>query len=275
MCSKLFLLIFFGCLGIYKTSFSQSFLTNSGARSAGVGNCGVTLVDHTAPQNNIAGIADIKSPLVAASAAKIYNLEGLGPTSLVFIYPARHFSLSIGATREGNEFFNFHRLSTGIANKIGFMKIGLQVSYLQYSAQEFGSRGAVAFELGSIAELGKKINFGMHIFNFTQSTLRSEPADNLPIIMKTGISYLPTPKLKVVAEIEKEVNQPLLKKAGLEYELLKNVYARTGITLEPMKNYFGMGFYRKRLIIDYAFQGHHRLGPSHHLTLGYKLSGNE
>src|SRR5690606_33183894 len=99
--------------------------------------------------------------------------------------------------------------------------------------------------------------------------------ENLPIVMKAGLLYSPTSKLKILTEIEKEVDQSLFKKAGIEYELLKGLYARTGITLEPMKNYFGMGLCRKRLIFDYAFQSHHRLGPSHYLTVGYKLSEND
>lgn len=270
-----FLLIIFTLLHVYECSFSQEIITNSGAKAAGLGYCAVTFSNHLSPINNVAGIANVKDITLSASAKKLYNIKGLNSINLNLIYPTDHFSLAVSVAGRGDQFLNIQRLGVGIANKIGFVQIGLQVNYLQYSAHELGAKGAFVLDFGGIAELGEKIKFGAYIFNLTQSRLYSTPVEPLPVDMKVGLAYQPLAKLKLLFEVEKEMDFDPLKKAGLEYQALKGLFVRTGVTFDPVKNYFGLGFYRKRLMVDYAFNNHNRLGLSHHISLGYKLSKNE
>lgn len=267
----LFTFVFFSLLPVFPAS-SQSVFNNAGSRATGVGLASVTFSDYASPQNNIAGIAGVEHLLMAAGVAKFYNIDGLNTLAFNLIYPAENFVVSVSAEKEGGQYLNVQKLGVAVANKIGFVQMGLKLNYLQYRADEFGSRGALVLDFGGIADLGEKIKIGAHIFNFTQSTLYSDPPELLPVVMKAGISYQPVPEFKMVAEVEKEPDFEPLRKAGLEYEPVAGIFARSGISFDPMKNYFGLGFRKKKLIIDYAFHHHPRLGGVHQLNVGLKLA---
>ncbi len=272
MTTNHFFILLVGFFLIYLPSGAQSHYVRGGAKANGVANSAVTFSDAFSSFNNIAGISSIKRTTVAAHASQYYFPEGIGQAGISAVHPLNDVCVSATFSKQGDAFLNFQRVGIGVGHKVGFMQVGFQANYIQYSAEEFGTRGAMVLDLGGIAELGEKVKFGVHVFNFTQSSIKSRPEESLPVIMKAGLSYMPAAELTLLVEIEKEIGYSTLKKVGIEYEIVRFFYARTGVTLEPVKNFFGLGYdNRKRLAFDYAFQTHWRLGMSHHLSISYRL----
>jgi hypothetical protein len=85
--------------------------------------------------------------------------------------------------------------------------------------------------------------------------------------MKAGISYKPIVGLMLNLETQKDIDFPATVRAGVEYEIVKNFYLRTGVSTKPYINYFGMGLHKKKFHFDYALRTHTALGLSHHLSV--------
>ncbi|MEM7297940.1 MAG: hypothetical protein AAF391_06705, partial [Bacteroidota bacterium] len=92
-----------------------------------------------------------------------------------------------------------------------------------------------------------------------------------PPVMKGGFSYRPTEELMLNVEVEKDLDFDEVFKAGLEYQIIKKVFIRTGISTEPFLSAFGVGFHPKNLKFDYAFSNDSRLGNVHELSVSYSL----
>ncbi len=271
MSIRIFLTTLFCGFILIPKLYSQNFLVNGGANSFGTAHANVTESTSFSPINNVSGIAAQDEIQIATSAQKYYSQIDIGNLYFTAIYPMKKFSVSAGMVRHGNEFMNQHRVGLGIANKIGFVKLGAQINYLQYQAEGFGSAGAVVLDFGGIAEMTEKLTFGAYVFNFTQSSLKGQEREQLPIIMKAGLSYLLTQKFKVYTELEKEILAEPLFKVGLQYEIIAHLFVRTGITINPTNNFFGLGYHGKKIHFDYGFSYHQTLGMTHQASLGINL----
>ena len=133
-----------------------------------------------------------------------------------------------------------------MSHHFGISNIGVNLSYLQYFSDGFGSRGTFLFEAGGIFKLYPKLNVGIYVFNFTQTELKSEPVEFLPIRFKIGLSYQLSRSLLFALDFHQTIdnlNQNNLS-FGIEYQLIKKVFTRIGIKTNPSKYHLGLGFYR-------------------------------
>jgi len=256
-------------------AFTQNYLVNAGARSFGISDANSCLADVHSPINNVAGIAGSQDMALSFSAQNYYDNIGINDLYLTLIYPLKNFGTSLHILKHGNEYLSQQKIGLGIANQVGFVKMGLQVDYLQYKAEGFGSGGSILFEFGGIAELTEKITLGASIFNFTQSSLKKSEEEQLPVIMKAGINYQVVPNFQTYLEIEKEILSEPLFKAGIEYEILPDFFCRTGITVNPTKNFFGIGYHSHKIGFDYGFSYHQYLGLTHQASLLIKIKSHE
>ncbi len=252
---------------------SQSFLVNAGASGFGIGDANVCQSDAYSPFNNPAGIAAQPVIQVAASTKILYQGTDLRSHYLSGIYPFKSFSLSIGILKHGNDYLNQQKFGLAIANKIGFMKLGVQAGYYQIRAEGFGNAGNLVFDFGGIAELSEKVTFGAHIFNFTQSTIDNE--EFVPIVMKAGICYTPVPAFNTYLEIENEISAEPLFKAGINYEIIHSLLIQTGVTINPTRHFFGLQYSGKRVGFGYAFSYHQILGMVHQASLAIKFKKDD
>jgi len=240
-----------------------------GARSAGVGEASVSISDHWALFNNIAGIAQTNQEVALFSYQNKYAISAFNTFGTGFIQPLPFGTTAISAFRFGDELFNEQKLSLSFADKIGIVALGASVSYIQFSMESVGSRGIVAVDFGGIVSLGKQFLFGAYISNLNQPKISNFENENLPTIMKVGFSYLPLDGLMLNAELEKDLDFEERFKSGIEYRFYKQFYARTGFQTEPFVASFGLGFRPKKITVDYAYSSHSNLGDIHELSIGY------
>lgn len=246
-----------------------------GARSRGMGQAVVALSDQYAVVNNIAGIADVRDMSGFASYHSYYGFDGLSTLAVGSVIPlSEDLSAGFSVQRFGDKLYNELSFGVGAAHRINRVSLGLRINYRQIAVNAPSlvlSKKALVVEMGGIAQLSSTIYMGAHIYNLTRSGPSGESAERIPTILRVGLAYLPTTLVRVTTELVKDTEYPVSFRAGLEYEVVKQIFLRTGISSKPYTNHFGMGFKGSTFAIDYAFTSHPRLGASHHFTLAYLL----
>jgi hypothetical protein len=270
------LLPFLFCL-VFSSAFAGGDPQPAGGRVWGMGSTGVTLRDQFAIFNNVAGLAGAKSPYVFTSYDRRFNFSAFQTFSVGGVLPLYFGKKDFGTTalgiqRFGSEAYSETQISLAYAHKIDLIHLGIKVNMLQVSMGEFGARRRVTFEFGGIADLiPDKLTFGAYIYNFSQAKLADYQDERVPVVMRGGLSWKPAQALMLNLETEKDIDFPAIVKAGVEYEIIKNLKLRTGISSKPYISYFGLGFSPKQLQFDYALRVHPQLGLLHHISFAYRL----
>lgn len=242
-----------------------------GARALGLANASVTLADSWSLFNNPGGIASVKRSYINFAYDNRYGIPGMQSIATGLVYPTNYGSFGLSIHRFGDDLYSEHLVGFAYGHKISRVQLGVKANYVQIHADNAGAIGRLALEFGGIAEILPQLSFGAHIYNFNQAKLAPYQDERIPTVMKAGISYKPFQKLLLAIETEKDVDFKASIKTGLEYEIVKNLHLRTGISTNPSVNYFGIGFKPKRLQFDYALRTHPNLGLSHHVSLAFRF----
>ncbi|MDN5202613.1 hypothetical protein QQ008_14590 [Fulvivirgaceae bacterium BMA10] len=249
--------------------FSQSGTFSLGAKASGQGYATVALTDEWSVFNNPGGISEIKDVTSLFSYKNRFNLSALKEVSAGLILPLK--SSSIGLTTYSFGDIHFRKQAAGLAysSKVGIMNFGVKLSYFHFSIADHGSKGLVLFEIGGIARISKKIQFGMHIFNPNLAGTDVLENEESKPTLRVGSSYIPHKSLRLSMEVQKSLTIKTNYKIGMEYEVFPNFLARIGITSRPTQIHYGVGYHTKRLNVDYALSSHLVLGISHQIGVSY------
>lgn len=243
-----------------------------GARAHGMGNASACLSDVWSITNNIAGLANTRSTCAGFSYHAIPSTPFFDRMAAVFALPVKRGGAGVGIFRFGDALYNEQMLSAGFANTFGLASLGLRVNYLQYQADGFGAARALTVSFGGIATITPQLLFGAHILNINQPIIDESTGERAPTKMHASIAFVPSKKLTVAAEIEKDVRHRAMLKAGVEYEVLKKITFRSGFNVHPEAAFFGLGFKpRRKLTLDYALEVNHAFGLMHQATATYHL----
>ena len=249
---------------------AQSVSTQIGARANGMGYAAAALFDTWSLFNNPASTSRLEN----ISAGFTYDLHpvpaGANRTAALISIPVSIGVITGGVYRFGDDLYNEHLISAGFASKFGLASLGMQVNYIQYSAEGFGTKGVASVNLGGIAELTPQLSIGAYIINVNQPQISGE--EKLPTRLAAGLGFKPIEKLFVAAEIEKDLDLDPTWKIGMEYVFHKKFSARTGYSIHPNTGFFGLGFKTKKFTLDYAVQYNVSLSLSHQASVGYQFT---
>lgn len=271
----LYFLIYVLCAGHV---LGQSHPVAVGADSWGIANANVAGSDPYAVFNNIAGLGGNEAVRLLSSYDSHYGFEGVNTMSFAVVSPiSSDLSSGVSVRRFGDKLYNEMALGIGAGHRIGRFSLGLKLNYLQnaVSASSALSRKAIVVEFGGIAKLSEHFLFGAHLYNLTQSSYFGPYNARLPTQLRAGFLFLPARVLRFSGEVEKDTDLPVAVKAGLAYQLWKQLWLRTGVSTQPVKNHFGVGFTGGKFTIDYAVHSHIQLGWSHHFSLSYAILKNK
>lgn len=254
---------------LLESTYSQSVTTTVGSRSAAIGNASSVLADEWSLLNNIGGLAKIKETNAAFTFDAHPALPGSSRMAATFSTPLKIGAIGIGVFKFGDKLYSEQILTTGFSNQFGIASLGIKLNYIQYRAEGFGTKNAVSLSVGGIAEITPQLSIGAYIQNLNQPKLTN--GEKVPTRLAVGLSFKPTEQVLLVTEIEKDlINDPIIK-AGMEYSILKKVYARTGFNLNPEAAFFGLGFKGWRIKFDYALQFNNSLNFSHQASACYRI----
>jgi len=244
-----------------------------GARSWGMGNATVAMGDYQSVFNNPAGVGFLKHNFISTSYHARYTISGLQTFSLSGNYNTKLCNLGLTAERFGDKLYNEQKLGLVLAKSTNRVALGIKVSYLQAAIENFTAKHSILTEFGVMAKLSSKFQIGFHAYNLTGAKLFA--SQRVPAVLRLGLAFMPTKQLLLTVEAEKDLDFSIIMKAGLEYQIVKNFYLRTGITSKLSNAHFGLGFQAKQFLFDYAASNHAALGFSHHLGVTYQLSKNK
>jgi hypothetical protein len=238
-----------------------------GARANGMGNASSCLSDIWSLTNNISGLAKMKHAAASFSYHAIPSFKPFNRMAAVFALKLNKGVAGGSVFRFGDDLYNEQIISLGFANTFGLASLGLKINYLQYHAEGFGSNTALTFSFGGIANLTSNLLLGAHIVNINQPVINNITDERVPTRLIAGIAYEPSEKLSIIAEVEKDLENPPFLKTGLEYRVYKKIDFRTGFNLNPNTGFFGLGCKLRKLQFDYALEFNAALGLSHQATV--------
>ncbi len=264
-------LVFYGMIFLLKTNLilASGEPFPIGAKSWGMGNTTAALADHNSVFNNPAGLGFLKENFISTSYHSRYNIAGLQTLSLSSNYNTKFVNIGLGIERFGDKLYNEQKLGLAIGKSTNMISLGLKVSYFQAAIENFTSKNTLLTEFGVMTKISSKIQLGFHAYNLTGAKLFA--SQHIPSILRLGLSFTPTKQILLVAEAEKNIELPTYIKAGIEYQIVKGFYLRTGLTSKLNHAHFGFGFQSKQFIFDYALSSHSALGFSNHLSISYQI----
>lgn len=264
----------FSLLGLFFIAFTtlaQDGKFNLGARSAALGGASLTIGDEYSLFNNVGGLGLVENHSVFAGYQNRFGVSSFQTIGAGAVYTTDLGNAGIGFYKFGDDLFSQQRVHLAIGNKIQMVSLGLGVDLLQYNISTVGSKQVLALQFGGIAEISDKLIFGAHIFNLNQAKLDKETEYRVPTVMKGGVSYRPSDELMINLEVEKDLDFAEIIKVGIEYQLIENIFLRTGISTEPFLSAFGIGVHPKDFKFDYAYSNDSDLGNIHDITISYSF----
>lgn len=234
-----------------------------------MGNASACLSDVWSVTSNIAGLSKTRGAIAGFSYHAIPSAPFFNRMVAVFAVPVKPVVAGIGVFRFGDDLYNEHVLSAGFANTFGLASLGVRVNYLQYQASGSGTTTALTASFGGIATITPELLFGAHILNINQPVIDESTEERAPTKLHASIAFVPSDKLIVAAEIEKDLRYRAMLKAGIEYEAFRKISFRSGFNLHPQTAYFGVGFKPRKFALDYALQINQAFGLTHQATVTY------
>lgn len=252
--------------------FAQSGEYRMGARPMSLGYASAALSDEWAGFNNIGAQAgSVQNANIGFSYQSLYSIRNFGKKAATAVLPYHRFCGSLNVFSFGDEYYNETRLGLGLSHKIKFVSLGIQLNYLQVVLEQAGTKGLFFLEAGGVAELLKGLKIGAVIHNFNPAISKSRQVLQFPSQMELALSYNPQDFILIVLEVDKNMLSGSVLRAGMEYVIQKKLFLRTGISMDPAVNYFGIGFKPGVFNIDYAISWQNYLGMNHQISLSLKL----
>ncbi len=235
-----------------------------GARNSALGGASLTINDAWANLNNVGMIGRAKNPTGAITYQNRYNIPEFMVLGGSYIQTFGLFNSGLSFYRFGTDLYSEQKFGLAVGNTLQMVSLGAGVNLIQYRIEGLGSWQYWVFELGGVAQLTDQLFIGAHIFNVSTG-------DNIPVIMKAGLSYRPIEKLMINMETHKALDADARLVAGIEYFIIKPLALRSGISTRPFKSAFGLGFVLHLFDVNYAFSDQSDLGSIHEVSLNFSL----
>lgn len=243
---------------------------NAGARGAAMGNASLTFTDINSIFTNQAGLGYLENlSFTVYGERRFLMAEGLNSFLVGAAYPHQQIgTIGLSLHYFGYGKYNEQKIGLSYARKLfKRFSIGAQFNYLGTRIGEYGTAHSFTFELGILAKVTKHFHLAAHTFSPARIELPN--GDPLPSIFKIGAAYIPSQKLRLTAEIEKDLLHPFNGRFGLEYHPIHILYIRAGVSTTPVMASFGLGLHMKGLKIDIATSYHTVLGFTPSLSVSY------
>ncbi len=266
----IFIILFF-----YHCSTAQ-YETEAGARQGGMSGSGVIISDIWSSYHNQAGLADLSGLSAGLYYSNIFNMSDLKDIAFAVSMPTEKYgSAGFNYSYNGSEFSNFSKFGLAYAKRLGKrITAGIQIDYLRFAQLNYGNTGTAVGEIGFIAEPIENFYLGAHVFNPWRAKF-SGTDDYLNSILRIGAGYYFSEKVIVTIETEKDIDKPIVFRAGTEYNVIPGLYLRAGINLNPVKYSFGLGYKYKGVTLDVAYINHNILGYYMQFGFGYTLASKQ
>lgn len=247
---------------------AQSLRRHVAASYIGLGAYSINHVDAFSFTSNQAALAQIKNPVIGVYGEQRFLLNTTNMYSAVVALPTKEGNFGIQVDYFGFKKYNESQIGFAYARNIGrWLDVGIKFNYYSFRIPGYQNSSALNFEIGFIAHLTDKLNAGVHFYNPAGGSLSKTKNEKLTSIYKFGLGYEPSANFIVSAEIIKQEDMPVNVDAGIQYNFLKQFFARAGIISENGSPYAGAGVSWNDIRLDISASYHPQLGLSPGLML--------
>lgn len=251
-------------------SLSVSAQLSSGARIVAMANAGVALQDVWSLTENQAGIAELKGPIVSAGYEQRFFDKDLNSQSLVFVLPIAKSVFGATFQKYGISSFNEQKVGLTYAKHYGTnLNLAVNLNFHHLNISSYGSANTFSTEVGMQYKLSKTLLLGAHIANPNRSNYNKDVNVSIPVSMQLGFAYLISDEVLLVNTFIKTLGYATDFKVGGEYKVIRWLSLRGGVSMNPFKQFAGVGFNYQHISVDIATTSHTILGYTPQLAMSY------
>ncbi|MEG2150837.1 MAG: hypothetical protein RRY36_06420 [Bacteroidaceae bacterium] len=192
-----------------------------------------------------------------------YGLKELSTYAGGVNVPNKYLDAGLYIARFGFSAYNETLLSLNCYKRLSdYISLGIRISYfsLHYTAKE-SNAGAVTGDIGITIRPMEHFLMSVVAANPLQTKVNlGERRENLPVVLSVGMSYELAESFLLTAEVEKDFEFPVVYKFGMEYNPIKQLSIRAGLSGKPFVPAFGVGVHLGQFTVDIAFNRHSVLG---------------
>lgn len=253
------------------SSFSQGWYPG-GSRSMSMANASTTLEDVWSYYNNPGAMASVKELAVGISYENRFGLKELQTQCLALAIPMKVGVISVGGHHYGYREFRSYKAGLGYSMQLAEnISAGVQLNYQGIALNSnYGSKSTLTAEAGVYAKITDKWRVGMSVFNIGRAKLDDYADDRFSTQIRLGTSYKFSEKVLVAIEADKDVENPVRFRMGIDYELLHHFFLRGGFATSRMEGAFGFGYNFGVIQIDIGTAYDQLLGWSPNFSLTYQ-----
>ena len=257
-------------------SFSQKGLSaEQGALSTSLGGMKVVLPGSDAVLNNFSLITDQTDLGIILSSSRRFSINELSTVALGVHLPASefgHFGLELYSF--GFDAYSERHVSLKYARKL-MTNFSVSTSFGLQSVQVEGNGSArkLAFSFGMSGKLNENLSWGVLVSNPEKQSLNENT--DFVTSLAFGIGYEVSNKVSFYSEVEKQLEEDLTFKVGLDYGIFKNFNLRFGYNTVPGQINLGFSLMLlDSLSLDSAIAYDSLLGTTPVISLKYQKSQN-
>lgn len=239
----------------------------------GLGAYSVNHADVFSYTNNQASLAQMKNASAGVYGERRFLLDELSLCQLAVAVSTKSGNFGVNAGYFGFSDYNESQIGLAYARKLGSkVDVGVQFNYNGIQISSYGNSSAINFEIGTVLHLTEKLHTGLHAYSPVGGTFGRNQEEKLASVYSVGLGYEASDNFFVSAEIEKEEDQQVNVKAGMQYKFLAQFMARIGIATNTSNLYAGVGLFLKFFRLDVVASYHPQLGVTPGIMLVYNSS---
>lgn len=265
------IVFFLLCMLVFRSSQSQTVRTPVNALYTHIGSYTISHADAFSFSFNQAALANFKSFSAGIFSERRFLLQELSLVQVAFALPGSSGNFGLNGSYFGGVDYNEAHIGFAYGRNLGEkISVGAQFNYFNFHARGYGNASTINFEAGVLIRLTEQLNAGLHVNNPTSSRLNKNSDEKLPSIYTAGLSYEPSDKVVIMAEMQKTENRAVSINAGLEYIFHERLSARGGFSSGTSSYFIGAGLALQNFKLHAITSIHQHLG----LTPGIMLTFN-
>lgn len=244
----------------------------AGARPAGMANAALAFTDIWSIYHNQAGIAHIQEFTAGAFYENRFLVNDFAYAGFAAAMPLGNGTIGVSYSGFGYSVYNESKTGVAYGMKLSDrVSAGVQVNYqtTRIRSENYGNVGVLSAELGLRVQVSERVAVATHLFNPTRAKLNDFNDERLPTVLRLGVHYQISDDVLFAAETEKDIDQKILFRGGIEYQPAEILYIRVGASSEPNLFSFGLGLNFESFRFDMAASYHSLLGYSPQVSLTY------
>gem|GEM_PF-140968 len=265
--------IYFCLVALFQTSWvcvaGNGYLP--GGRSLALGGASVALPGVWSTFTNQAGLAWQQGWQAGLYAENRFMMKELSFEAVAVSWSGKPGAFGLAISHFGFQLYS--EIEAGLVYARSFGKhfsAGVQLNYIMVQISEgYGSGSLVSCEAGIMYKPDINWTIGIQVCNPFPVKVSNQPEELLPVSFRLGAGYNLSGKVLILVEGEKDLENPLVFRTGLEVRIAGSFYGRVGFLTGPISGTAGLGMTLGRLVVDIGTRYNMTLGFSPAISIGY------